>query len=159
MLDLPHNSINGAKLCRRGIGLPLVRAENDNSSGDSTDAEEADVNAAELLTPQRSEDVSGRPTWDPLALRALGLQEIGNVIGSELAHHTASEGIEDFGTQELIREPTGGEFQQPTKGRTGGGIQRASETLTEPKDASKNTDITYHFDTGKQAKKKKRQAR
>ncbi len=145
MLGLPQRSSKDAELSRRGTGLPLVRdgeaQEGDTLSGDSTDAEEAELNTEGLLGPQRSAVSAGQPSWDILALRALGIQDLANVTGSGSFHPAESEGVKSIGAEARVQ------------GSTGTGLQQMTETLAKPDDAPKDMGITEHLDTGEQEKK------
>ncbi len=103
MLGIPQKGETAAELSRRGSGLPLVRAdgyqeEEEEVSNDSTDAEQAELGTEELLRLQGSADAAGQASWDSLALRALGFQELGIGTYSGATGTTKSEGNIGFGT-------------------------------------------------------------
>ncbi len=102
MLGIPQKGETAAELSQRGSGLPLVRAdryqEEEEVSNDSTDAEQAELGTEELLRLQGSADAAGQASWDSLALRALGFQELGIGTYSGSAGTTKSEGNIGFGT-------------------------------------------------------------
>ncbi len=82
MLNIPQNDDAATELSRQGSELPLVRAdgykEMDDDAVGSTDGQQAELGIEELLRLKGSADSAGQQSsWDSLALRALGLQELG----------------------------------------------------------------------------------
>ncbi len=119
MLDLPQRNLLSAELLSRGTGRPLVRAdetrEEDNSSNDSTDAEEAELTAEDLGRSQSSADMAGQPAWDILALQARGFQDLESATGSGFVHHAKSEGAAGFGAEGRLRDHTDMGLHQKAK--------------------------------------------